>query len=201
MIIVSKHISSLAAIFSIMLAREVARESIVLLKNEENLLPLSKEIADLAVIGPLADNQPELLGSWSAAGEWEDNVTVLKGIKQKVGDGTRIHYAKGSGITGESRKQFSQAVSAAQKSDAAVVVLGEEALMSGEAASRATLDLPGVQKELLQAVRDTGTPVVFVLMSGRPLTITWADEHIPAILETWFLGTETGHAIADILFG
>lgn len=183
------------------LARTVARESIVLLKNEEALLPLSKEISDLAVIGPLADNQRELLGSWSAAGEWEDNVTVLEGIKEKVGDATRIHYAKGGEITGTSTEQFAEAEQAARTSDAAIVVLGEEALMSGEAASRATLDLPGVQQELLQAVHGTGTPVVFVLMSGRPLTITWADEHVPAILETWFLGTETGHAVADILFG
>lgn len=183
------------------LAREVARESIVLLKNEEALLPLSKDISDLAVIGPLADNQRELLGSWSAAGEWEDNVTVLKGIKSKLGDNTRIHYAKGSEITGDSREAFNEAVQAAQKSEVAVVVVGEEALMSGEAASRATLDLPGVQQELLQEIHNTGTPVVLVLMSGRPLTITWADEHLPAILETWFLGTEAGNAIADILFG
>lgn len=183
------------------LARKVARESIVLLKNEGALLPLSKELSDLAVIGPLADNQRELLGSWSAAGEWEDNVTVLEGIKEKAGDATRIHYAKGSEITGSSTAQFAEAEQVARRSDVAIMVLGEEALMSGEAASRATLDLPGVQQELLQAVYETGTPVVFVLMSGRPLTITWADEHIPAILETWFPGTEAGHAIADILFG
>lgn len=183
------------------LAREVARESIVLLKNEGSLLPLSKNISDLAVIGPLADNQQELLGSWSAAGEWEDNVSVLAGIKEKIGDTAQIHYAKGSELTGASTMHFDEAVRAVQKSDAAVVVLGEEALMSGEAASRATLELPGKQKELLQAVHETGTPVVLVLMSGRPITINWADEHVPAILETWFLGTEAGHAIADILFG
>jgi beta-glucosidase len=175
------------------LAREVARESIVLLKNKNAVLPLSKDISDLAVIGPLADNQKELLGSWSAAGEWEDNVTVLEGIKEKVRNTTSIHYAKGGELRGTSKEQFEKAVQAAQKSDVAVVVLGEEALMSGEAASRATLDLPGVQQELLQAVHATDTPVVFVLMSGRPLTITWADEHIPAILEPgcWELKQDT----------
>jgi len=182
-------------------AREVARESIVLLKNQDSVLPLSKDIRDLAVIGPLADNQRELLGSWSASGHWEDNVTVRQGIREKVGDNTRIHFAKGTEITGTSDEGFDEAVRAARQSDAAVVVLGEEANMSGEAASRATLDLPGNQQQLLEAVHKTGTPVVFVMMSGRPLTIRWADENIPAILETWFLGTESGHAIADVLFG
>lgn len=183
------------------IAREVARESIVLLKNESSLLPFDKNISRLAVIGPLADNKRELLGSWSAAGEAEDNVTVLQGIREKAGSQTTITYAKGSEITGTSKKGFPQAIKAAKNSDVAVVVLGEAALMSGEAASRATLDLPGVQQQLLEAIHKTGTPAVLVMMNGRPLTITWADEHVPAILETWFLGTETGHAIADILFG
>lgn len=183
-------------------ARKVSQESIVLLKNENSILPLSKGIQDLAVIGPLADNKRELLGSWSAAGHWEDNVTVLQGIKEKIGDNTKIHFAQGlKEVTGTSQDGFNEAVQAAERSDATIVVLGEEALMSGEAASRATLDLPGVQQQLLKEVHQTGTPVVFVLMSGRPLTITWADENVPAILETWFLGTETGHAIADVLFG
>ncbi|SMO63506.1 beta-glucosidase BglX [Fodinibius sediminis] len=183
------------------LARKVARESVVLLKNENNLLPLSRDISELAVIGPLADNQQELLGSWSAAGDADDNVTVLEGIRQKLGGETAIHYRRGSDITGTSADQFDEAVQAAEQAEVAIVVLGEEALMSGEAASRATLDLPGVQQELLEQIHATGTPVVFVMMNGRPLTITWADQHIPAILETWFLGTEGGHAIADILFG
>lgn len=182
-------------------AREMARESIVLLKNEDSVLPLAKDIKDLAVIGPLADNKQELLGSWSAAGQWEDNVTVLQGIKEKIGNNTRIHYAKGTEISGASENGFDEAIRAAQQSEVAIVALGEEEEMSGEAASRATLDLPGNQKRLLKAIHETETPVVFVLMSGRPLTITWADENISAILETWFLGTETGHAVADILFG
>lgn len=182
-------------------AREVSRESIVLLKNENKVLPLKKDVKKLAVIGPLADNQKEMLGSWSAAGHWEDNVTVLQGIKEKVSSSTKITYVKGAGITGDSTQGFDQAVQAAQNADAAVVVLGEAANMSGEAASRATLDIPGVQPELLKAIQETGTPTVLVLMNGRPLTITWADEHVPSILETWFLGTEGGHAIADVLFG
>ncbi|HLR33107.1 MAG TPA: beta-glucosidase BglX [Fodinibius sp.] len=182
------------------IAREVARESIVLLKNEE-VLPLSKEIESLAVIGPLADNKQELLGPWSAAGRWQNIVTVLQGIRQKVGSETNIHFTKGSSITGSSEEGFDKAVQVAENAEVAVVVLGEKALMSGEAASRATLDLPGVQLELLKAVEATGTPTVLVLMNGRPLAITWADKHVESILETWFLGTEAGHAIADILFG
>lgn len=182
-------------------AREIAGESIVLLKNEGSVLPLSKDIKDLAVIGPLADNKRELLGNWSGAGHWEDNVTVLQGIKEKVGPNTSIHFARGTGINGHSQTDFDEAVGAARRSDVAVVVLGEEEEMSGEAASRATLDLPGNQKKLLQAIHKTGTPVAFVLMSGRPLTITWADQNVSSILETWFLGTEAGHAIADVLFG
>lgn len=183
------------------IARKAARESIVLLKNNDKVLPLSEDIKDLAVIGPLADNKHELLGPWSGAGHWEDNVTVLQGLKQKLGNSTRFHYAKGTDITGDSEAGFSKAVQAVRQSDAAIVVLGEKANMSGEAASRATLDLPGNQLDLLKAVQKTGKPVVFVMMNGRPLTISWAQQNVPAILETWFLGTETGPAIADVLFG
>jgi len=182
-------------------ARKAARESIVLLKNKDAVLPLSKDIKDLAVIGPLADNKRDLLGPWSGAGRSEDNITVMQGIKDKLGGGTRIHYAKGTDITGNSKAGFERAIQVARQSDVAVVALGEAASMSGEAASRATMDLPGNQEELLEAIYKTGTPVVFVMMNGRPLTVTWADEHVPAILETWFLGTESGHAIADVLFG
>lgn len=181
--------------------RKVARESMVLLKNKKALLPLDKDIKNLAVIGPLADNQKEQLGPWSGAGRAEDNITVLQGIRQAVGSGTNIRYAKGCEITGDSRDGFSQALGAARNADAAVMVLGEAANMSGEAASRATLDLPGQQEALLQAIHKTGTPVILVLMNGRPLTITWADENVPAILESWFPGTEGGPAVADILFG
>lgn len=183
------------------LAREVARESIVLLKNESKVLPIDKNAGSIAVIGPLADNQKDLLGSWSGAGHWEDNITVLSGIKEAVGDSANIHYSKGIEISGTDDSGFKEAVELARDADVAIMVLGESRDMSGEAASRATLDLPGVQQELMKAVHETGTPVVMVLMSGRPLTITWADENVPAILETWQLGTEAGHAIADVLFG
>ena len=182
-------------------ARRVSQESIVLLKNEKSLLPLDKNIGTLAVIGPLADNKKDMLGSWSAAGHWEDNVTMLQGIKDKVGDETKILYTRGAAVTGDSTGGFSEAVNIAQKADAAILFLGETRDMSGEAASRATLDLPGVQQELLEKVYETGTPVILVLSNGRPLAIEWADNHIPAIVETWFLGTEAGNATADILFG
>lgn len=182
-------------------ARKVAQESIVLLKNEDSLLPLDKNIGKLAVIGPLADNKRDMLGSWSAAGHWEDNVTMLSGIKSKVSDQTEITYAQGAAVEGDSTGGFSEAVEIARNADVAILVLGETRDMSGEAASRATLDLPGVQQQLLQKVHETGTPVVLVLSNGRPLAIEWADENIPAIVETWFLGTEAGNATADILFG
>lgn len=182
-------------------ARRVSQESIVLLKNENSLLPLKKDIDTLAVIGPLADNKRDMLGSWSAAGQWEDNVSMLTGIQDKVSNKTEVLYAKGADVAGDSTGGFSEAVDIAQKADVALLFLGETRDMSGEAASRATLDLPGVQQELLEEIYQTGTPVVLVLSNGRPLAIEWADNHIPAIVETWFLGTEAGHATADILFG
>lgn len=183
------------------LAREMARESIVLLKNNNQTLPLDKNMDRLAVIGPLSDSKEHLLGSWAGVGRAEDNITVMDGIMDKLSSQTELVYSRGAELTGDSKKGFDRAVKAAQGADAAVVVLGEERLMSGEAASRATLDLPGVQQELLQEIHATGTPVVLVLMSGRPLAVNWADENIPAILKTWYLGTQGGNAIADILFG
>ena len=182
-------------------AREMARESIVLLKNNNQTLPLDKNMDRLAVIGPLADSKEHLLGSWAGVGRAEDNITVMDGIMDKLSPQTELIYSRGAELTGESKKGFERAVKAAEDADAAVVVLGEERLMSGEAASRATLDLPGVQEDLLKEIHATGTPVVLVLMSGRPLAVNWADENIPAILETWYLGTQGGNAIADILFG
>lgn len=183
------------------LALEISREAIVLLKNEREVLPLSKNLNQIAVLGPLADNKQEMLGSWSGAGEAEDNVTLLEGIQNGVSDGTEVVHARGVDFTDPSTEGFSEAVNLAGSSDVAVVAVGEEALMSGEAASRATLDLPGVQEEFLKAVHETGTPVVMVLMAGRPLAIDWADKNIPAILNTWFLGTQAGNAISDVLFG
>jgi beta-glucosidase len=182
------------------LARRVSGESIVLLKNERSLLPLAKSTA-IAVIGPLADNKEEALGPWHTQGRAEDVVTVLQGIKAKVPAGTQVLYAPGAGIEDTSRAGFAAAVAAARQAKVAILVLGERGDMSGEAASRASIGLPGVQQQLLEAVAATGTPVVLVLMNGRPLIFEWAAEHVPAIVETWFLGVEAGNATADVLFG
>jgi len=184
------------------LARRVAEESIVLLKNDASLLPLGPRVRSVAVIGPLADDKVAALGSWPGRGDPRDAVTPLEGIKARAGGGSvSVLYAKGCGITDSATAGFAGAVAAAKQADVAVLVLGEAGDMSGEAASRATIDLPGVQQQLLEAVHATGTPVVLVLMNGRPLTIPWAAEHVPAIVESWFLGVETGPALAAVLFG
>lgn len=183
------------------LARETARESMVLLKNENELLPLDKNIGSLAVIGPLADNQEHLIGPWSAAGDYSDAVTLVDGIKEVASSQTQINYARGVDINSEDKSGFSEAVQAANQSDAVILALGEEKLMSGEAASRSEIGLPGIQQDLIREIIKTGKPVILVLMNGRPLDLSWEDENVPAILETWFAGTMAGPAIADILFG
>jgi beta-glucosidase len=183
------------------LARRVAQEAMVLLKNEHDLLPVAGTVRQLAIIGPLAASTSEPLGPWAALGQANDVVSVLQGIRERVPQGTTVRYAQGCGITDTSTAGFAQAVAAAKGAQLAVLVLGEAAGMSGEASSRAFLSLPGVQERLLEQVAATGTPVVLVLMSGRPLILEWAADHVPAILETWFLGVETGHAVADVLFG
>ena len=183
------------------LARRVAGESIVLLKNERSLLPLDPKSGTIAVIGPLADNKEEPLGPWHTQGQAADVVTVLQGIKAKVPAAPPVLYAQGSGIEDSSTAGLAAAIAAARQAKVAILVLGERGDMSGEAASRSSLDLPGVQQQLLEAVAATGTPVVLVLMNGRPLILPWASDHVPAIVETWFLGVEAGNAIADVLFG
>jgi len=182
-------------------ALEVARRSMVLLKNEGNLLPLSKDVKSIAVIGPLADDRVAPLGPWSWQGNPDDVVTVLEGIRDRVSPHAKVLYAKGCEIEGASTEGFEEAVRKAKQADAAVVVVGESRDMSGEAACRAFLDLPGVQEELVKAVYETGVPVVEVLMNGRPLAISWSAEHVPAILEAWFLGIQGGDAVADVIFG
>jgi beta-glucosidase len=182
-------------------ARTAAARSIVLLKNEGGVLPLDKQIKTLAVIGPLADDKRSMLGTWPADGKAEDAVTVLEGIRAKTFPEGKVLYAKGCDLSGPGAEGMDEAVRVAQQADAAVVVLGEDADMSGEAASRASLDLPGRQLELLRAVFGTGTPTVVVLMSGRPLVINWVAENIPAVLEAWHPGVQAGHAVADVLFG
>ena len=182
-------------------ALETARKSIVLLKNDGAVLPLSRSIESIAVVGPLADDKEAPLGPWSCLGDPRDVVTVLEGIKSRVSSETRILYAKGCDVDGASTEGFKEAVEAAKKCKVAIVVVGESRDMSGEAACRAFLNLPGVQEELVKAVYETGVPTVEVLMNGRPLSIPWSAEHIPAIVEAWFPGIQAGYAIADVLFG
>src|SRR5947208_1177618 len=182
------------------MARRVAEESIVLLKNDASLLPIGQRVRTLAVIGPLADDKVSALGSWPGRGDPQDAVTPLAGIKARAGS-VNVVYAKGCGITDTTTAGFAEAVAAAKQADVAVLVLGEAGDMSGEAASRADIDLPGVQQQLLEAIHASGTRVVLVVMSGRPLTIPWATEHVPAIVESWFLGVEDGPTLAAVLFG
>ena len=181
-------------------AREVAARSMVLLKNENDLLPLSKNARSIAVIGPLADPSAPL-GSWSGDGRKEDVVTLLAGVRAAVSPATRIVHAKGCEVEGSSSEGIEEAVRIAREAEVVLMVVGEAAEMSGEAASRSSLDLPGRQLDLVKAVQATGRPTAVVLMNGRPLSINWISEHIPAILETWFAGTQAGYAIADVLFG
>jgi beta-glucosidase len=203
-------------------ARAAAERSAVLLRNQTGVLPLKKSVASIAVIGPLADSKPDIMGSWSLAGHAEDAVTVLEGLRKKLGSAVTINYAKGVEIdrvqpsifddlfaspkpvlkTQQERDaEFQHAVDEIKKSEVAILVLGEAQSMSGERASRSTLTLPGRQEELLEAAVATGKPVILVLLNGRPLDITWASQHVPAILEAWYPGTEGGNAIADLLTG
>lgn len=181
-------------------ARKVAQGSIVLLKNEKQLLPLKKDLKTIAVIGPLADSQKDMIGEWSALGDGKDAVSFLQGIKSKVSSSTKVIYEKGCELEAP-QTDFSKAVAAAQSADVVVVCLGESRDMSGEAHSRGSIDLPGSQEEMLKAIVKTGKPVVVLVSNGRPLVLTWADAHVNAMLETWFLGTEAGNAAADVLFG
>ncbi|HKC11433.1 MAG TPA: beta-glucosidase BglX [Vicinamibacteria bacterium] len=182
-------------------ARSAAARSIVLLRNEGGVLPLRKDRGSIALIGPLADDPREPLGSWSGDGRKEDTVTVLAGVRAKVGPAVRITHAKGCDVEGGSPAELAEAVARAREAEAIVLVVGESAAMSGEAGSRSSIDLPGHQLQLVQEVLKAGKPTVVVLMNGRPLTIPWIAENAAAILETWQGGTEAGHAIADVLFG
>ena len=182
-------------------ARDAARRSIVLLKNSGNILPLSKNIRSIAVVGPLGDDRIDPLGPWDGLGRAEDVVTLLAGIRSAVSPSTKIVYARGCAIEGDDRGGIAEAAEAAKNADAVILAVGESREMSGEAESRSSLDLPGVQESLLESVTASGKPVVLVLMNGRPLAIPWAAEHVGAILETWFLGVQSGNAIADVLFG
>jgi len=181
-------------------ALEVARRSMVLLKNEGGLLPLSGG-ERAAVIGPLADDHRAPLGCWSWFGRAEDVESVLDGLRAAWDRAGDITYAAGCSVGGDETDGFGEAIQAARAADVAILVLGEDAQMSGEAHSRAHIDLPGRQQELLEAVYATGTPVVVVLMTGRPLAVPWMAEHVPAILLAWHAGIRTGTAVADLLLG
>jgi beta-glucosidase len=187
------------------LALQESEQSIVLLKNDKNLLPLGKDLKTIAVIGSLADSKIDPLGPWHCQGEkiQDQVITVLKGIQDKLGATTRVLYAPGVDVTQADAPQsfIDQAVNTAKQAQVAIVVAGERQSMSGEAESRTSLDLPGRQEEMIEAIQKTGVPVVLVLMNGRPLTIPWAADHLPAIVESWFLGVEQGAAVANILFG
>ncbi|WP_268125575.1 beta-glucosidase BglX [Roseivirga pacifica] len=183
-----------------------AKESIVLLKNEpakgqsEQLLPLKKSLKSVALIGPLADNQKDMLGTWHVAGDETKVVTLIDGIKQTAPN-VKINYARGADFNGDDRSGFAEAIAAAKKSDVVIMAIGEDYTQSGEAASRSEIGLPGPQQALIEEIHALGKPVVAVVMAGRPLTIEWIDENIPAVMNAWHLGTMSGPAIAQTLFG
>lgn len=185
----------------IALARESAGKSMVLLKNENNTLPLSSEIKSIAIIGPLADSKKDMMGSWSKSGDPNDVVTFMEAIKKQYGNNIRIDYVRGCNINDSNRIDFKKTIAVARKADVIIATMGEAASMSGEASCRGRIELPGVQEELLKALHKTGKPVVLVLFNGRPLAIPWADKNIPAILEAWFPGIQAGNALCDVLFG
>jgi len=191
---------------SLELARAAAERSFVLLKNSPiadaaPLLPLSADLKNIALIGPLADDAAVMLGSWGAQGRPEDAITLRSALVQKLG-ADHVRFAKGTEFIGGSDDQLAAAVSAAKESDVAILALGENAPeMTGEAASRAYLGLPGRQQQLVEAIVATGKPVVLVLFSGRPLTLPWAFEHVPSVLAAWFPGVQAGPALVRTLFG
>lgn len=201
-------------------AREVAAQSLVLLKNWQQILPLKKQ-GTIALIGPLADSQRDIMGSWSAAGVAKQSVTLLQGMREAVANNATLLYAKGSNITDNPKVQAflnlyepavevdkrspqqlrEEAIATAKKADVVVMAVGESQGMAHEASSRSDIRLPKAQRDLITAIKATGKPLVLVLMNGRALDITQQDQQAEGILETWFSGTEGGHAISDVLFG
>ncbi len=182
-------------------ARQSANESFVLLKNERETLPIEKTTKEIAVIGFLANDKRNMNGNWAGDGRAEDAVTVLEGVKNKLGSSAKVRFANGCDAKCEDTSGFDEAVKLAKDSDFTILTVGEDIDMSAEASSRSNIDLPGNQLDLVKRIHQTGKPYAVVLMNGRPLTINWLAENSPAILETWFAGTEAGNAIADTLFG
>nr|WP_232224018.1 beta-glucosidase BglX [Gillisia sp. CAL575] len=201
-------------------ARKVASQSMVLLKNENNLLPIKKSEI-IAVIGPLANTSENMAGTWSVATPQDKSISVLQGIKEVVGSSGSVLYAKGSNLSydkgleergtmfgkeiprdGRSDEELlKEAIAIASKANVIIAAIGESAELSGESSSRTNISIPQAQKDLLQALLKTGKPVILVLFNGRPLVLTEENETVPAILDVWFAGTEAGYAIADVLFG
>lgn len=186
-------------------ARDVARKSLVLLKNDNQTLPLREDIRSIALIGPLADSKSDLIGSWSAAGDRNEKpVSLLEGLQARAGNRLEINYAKGASYDfGAERNEaeFSEALAIARRSDVVVLAMGERWEMSGEAASRTSLTLPGAQQALLEELVKLDKPMILVAMAGRPLALEWADENVDAIVAAWLPGTMGGHAVWDVLFG
>jgi beta-glucosidase len=201
-------------------ARKIAADCFVLLKNQGNVLPLKKG-STIALVGPLADNKENMTGTWSVAANFSKSISLLQGLKDVAGDGTKILYTQGSNLDADSLFEvragmfgkplnrdhrpaealIAEAVSTASQADVIVAALGESAEMSGESSSRSNIEIPQVQQDLLKALLKTGKPVVLVLFTGRPLAIKWENDQVPSILDVWFGGSEAGHAIADVLFG
>lgn len=182
-------------------ARQLVAQSCVLLKNHENILPVSESVKKVAVIGPLGNSKKEMLGNWYAAGDPEKAITLFEGIQNRNVEGLEVTYEKGCTIDDTSRIGFDAAVRVARSSDYVILALGEGGWMSGEASSRSSIGLPGIQEELAMEIVKTGKPVAVVLFNGRPLALTKLASLPIAILETWFGGTEAGNGITDILFG
>lgn len=201
-------------------AREIAAQTLVLLKNENDVLPLQKD-GKIALVGPLANNRENMPGTWSVAANFSESISLYDGLTRAVGDSATIAYARGANIVADSllesrisifgkptnrdsrsaEEMINEALEVSRDADVIIAAVGEAAEMSGESASRTDINLPESQRKLLEALVETGKPVVMVLFTGRPLSITWADEHVPAILNAWFPGSEAGEAIADVLFG
>jgi beta-glucosidase len=185
-------------------AREMAAKSVVLLKNEKNILPLSKDMKTIAFIGPMVKPLRANHGYWAIDLKEIDSsyiVSQWKGLENKVGAHTKLVYAKGCDFEGENTNGFAEAVAVANQSDVVILSIGERWDMSGEARSRSNIHLPGVQEDLVKAIMATGKPVVVLINAGRPLIFNWTADNVPAILYTWWLGSEAGNAIADVLFG
>nr|WP_199156427.1 glycoside hydrolase family 3 N-terminal domain-containing protein [Pedobacter sp. ASV2] len=179
----------------------MAEKSIVLLKNENQVLPLSKSLKKIAVIGPLGKSEKDMQGFWSIQWQNDNLVSLYQGLKNKVGDKTELLYAKGCEIEGTSTAGFAEAIETAKQADVVIMAIGETLDMSGEAKSKANIHIPGVQEDLIKAIQATGKPVVVLLMAGRPLIFNWTADNVPAIMYTWWLGSEAGNAMANVLYG